>query len=1104
MEIDIRSWLEGLGLGEYAAAFEENCVDGQVLAHLTADDLKDIGVIAVGHKRKLLEAIAALKQDEHPHDTDTDAVPEPRAATPQYGGERRQVAVLFADLCGFTKLSSSIDSEQLHAVLAVYFEVADGIIHDFGGTVDKHLGDSVMALFGAPISHGNDAERAVRAAIAIQDAMPSISDRIGHSLEAHVGIACGEVVASGVGPDSHYTVTGDSVNLAARLTDKAQAGEVFVSEVVRRSVADVITATDMGDISVKGLAAPVRVYSVQDTQMSSEASADRPFVGRMPEIRQFKGALEVCKDAKQGQITHLRGDAGIGKTHLTNEFCRLAVETGFVCHRSLIFDFGVGKGQDPIRMLVRSLLELPAGDDMECRRAAAQRAILKGAVAGIDEVHLNDLLDLPQSVENQAIYDAMDNLTRTSGKLETVATLARYLSNQHPRLIVFEDLHWADKIVLQQIAALGRCAAGTPIMIVLTTRTEGDPLGAAWRGAIGSTSFITLDLGPLSAADAMGMAANFVDTADKFARTCIERAEGNPLFLEQLLRSAEEAGGIQVPGSVQSIVQARLDRLPSVDKAAIQVASVFGQRFNLSALRHLIAISDYDCSKLIAQQFIREQGDDFLFVHALVRDGVYGSLLRSRRNEIHLAAADWFADKDLSLRAEHLEQAGHEGAAESYRVAAQAQMNALRLENARRLVERGLTLTTDPATLFSLNSMLGELLRELGEPESSLKAYQEALSKKGSETERCLALLGIAEAMRIIERIDEALDILDEAQPIAEAHSLTEVLMRLHHLRGNLLFPKGDISGCEEGHRQSIVFAKEIGSAEGEARGLGGLGDAAYAAGRMQTSHDLLSECVKICRENGFGRTEVANAAQVCQTKIYLLELRDAFGFGEEIIKASRRVGHDRAELNAAAACLFAAIELSDWAAAEKYGNHVLDLGERLGSVRFSQEAMAFLAVRMNALGRSDEALSMIRATIAEARELGFSFGGPRMFGHLSRATENIAEQDRALKEGEEIIQSGCVGHNQPYFYRDAIEVMIDRGDWGEVDRYADALAAFPPGETLPWSEYYAARARGLAAWGRGARNKDAMAKLTNSAEEAQRIGLLSAIPAIKRALGTG
>jgi class 3 adenylate cyclase/tetratricopeptide (TPR) repeat protein len=1100
MYINIRAWLEGLGLGEYTAAFETNHVDGQVLNHLTVDDLKDIGVIAVGHRRKLLDAIAGLKDRDQPDDKDASAVPG-SGIVPQHTGERRQVTVLFADLCEFTRLSSSIDSEQVHELLAVYFEVADGIIRDFGGTVDKHVGDSVMAVFGAPVSHGNDAERAVRAAVAIQEAMPAVSERIGRPLEAHIGIASGEVVASGVGPDSHYTVTGDSVNLAARLTDKAQAGDVFVSEMVRRSVASKLTATDMGEISVKGLAAPVRVYSVQGSQNSSDAPPERPFVGRLAETQQFKTALEVCEEAGQGQLFHIRGDAGIGKTRLANKFCRLAFDRGFVCHRSLILDFGVGKGQDPVRILVRSLLGVPAGDDLESRQTAARRALSEGAVAGRSEAHLNDLLDLPQSAENQAIYDAMDNLTRIAGKLETVVALARHLSSRHPQLIVFEDLHWADKIVLQQIAELGRGAAEVPIMIVLTSRIEGDPLDPAWRGLVASASFMTLDLGPLSPADAMGMAANFVDTTDKFVRTCIERAAGNPLFLEQLLRSAEETGEFQVPGTVQSIIQARLDRLPIADKSVVQAASVLGQRFALNALRHLINDASYDCSKLIAHQLVREQGEDFLFVHALVRDGVYGSLLRSRRNELHLAAAGWFADNDLPLRAEHLEQAGHEGAAEAYRVAAEAQVKALRLEYARRLVERGLALAEDPSTLFSLNSMLGDLLRELGEPERSIDAWQEALSRHGTETERCLALLGIAEAMRIVERIDEALGLVDNAQSIAEALGLTEILMRLHHLRGNLLFPKGDIAGCEAGHRQSIVLAKEIGSAEGEARGLGGLGDAAYMAGRMRTSHDMLSKCVEICHQHGFGRTEVANAAQVCQTKIYWLELRDAIELGQTIVEAARSVGHDRAELNAATACLFAATELSDWSMAERYENHVLALGERLGSVRFSQEAMAFMGVRLNAQGRSAEALSKIRTSIAEARELGFSFGGPRMLGHLSRITKDTKEQDDALAEAEAIIQSGCVGHNQPFFFRDAIEVMLDRGDWNGVSRYADALAAFPPGETLPWSEYYAARARGLAAWEQGARDDEAVATLNRLRDEAQRIGLVSAVPALDQAL---
>ena len=1101
MEIDVRDWLESLGLVEYAAAFEQNYIDGQVLAHLTADDLKEIGIAAVGHRRRLLEAITNLAQEDQSNKSAADEflnVP----ATAQHEGERRQVTVLFADICGFTKLSSLIDSEEVHELLVVYFDHADKIIRDCGGTVDKHVGDSVMAVFGAPFSHGNDAERAVRAAIAIQDAMPDISGHVGRPVQVHIGIASGEVIASGVGPDSHYTVIGDSVNLAARLTDKAGADEIFVSSVVRRSVSDTIATKDLGEIAVKGLASPVRVYSVKRNETSPDARKDRPFVGRVAEVRQFTMALEICTDTEQGQIIQIRGDAGIGKTRLTSEFCSLASERGFRCHRTLILDFGVGKGQDPVRTLVRSLLDLPSGDAVEDRSAAALRVLSQGIVPAKNELHLNDLLDLPQSAENTATYDAMDNLTRNAGKLETVVALARNMSALYPRLLVFEDLHWADKLVLRQIAELGRGAAEVPIIIVLTSRIEGDPLDPAWRGLVAGTSLMTLDLGPLSPADAMGIAENFVDTADKFARTCIERAAGNPLFLEQLLRSVEEAGELQVPGSVQSIVQARLDRLPASEKAVVQAASVLGQRFSLAALRNLIDDANYDCAKLVGHQLIQEQGEDYLFVHALVRDGVYGSLLRSRRNELHLAAADWFSENDLSLRAEHLERANHKSAAAAYLTAAEAQKKALRLESARGLAERGLKLADDQNTKFDLNCMLGDLLCELGEPEQSIDAYQQALSVHTNQAEKCLALLGVAEGMRIVERTDEALGLLEIAQPIAEAEGLTDALMRIHHLRGNLLFPKGDIVGCEAGHRQSIKYAKEIGSAEGEARGLGGLGDAAYVAGRMRTSHEMLSKCVDLCRQHGYGRTEVANAAQVCQTKIYLLELHETLELGRATIEAASRVGHDRAELNAAAACLFAATELSDWSTADKYAAHVRTLGERLGSVRFSQEAMAFQSVSLKENGRSSEALSMINSAISAARELGFSFGGPRMLGHFIRIVSDPAEQDHALAEAEAIIKSGCVGHNPPFFYRDAIEAMLARGDWDEVSRYADALAAFPKGETLPWSDFYVARARALVAVKRGTNNSETIAALSCLREDANSLGLISSLPAIEDALG--
>ena len=225
----IQNWLDDLGLSEYAGAFVANRIDWEVLAELTNDDLKDIGISAVGDRRRLLTAITQLS-DAPP--SAARPAPAPIPADPS----RRQVTVLFADLVGFTTLTSRMDAEDVHSLLNRYFEAVDGAVVLYGGRIDKHIGDAVMAVFGAPVAHTNDPERALRAAIKIHEAVASLDP----PLDAHVGVASGQVVASTTGSDAYveYTVTGDGVNLASRLTDMAAKGQIFVSQAVRRAVGD--------------------------------------------------------------------------------------------------------------------------------------------------------------------------------------------------------------------------------------------------------------------------------------------------------------------------------------------------------------------------------------------------------------------------------------------------------------------------------------------------------------------------------------------------------------------------------------------------------------------------------------------------------------------------------------------------------------------------------------------------------------------------------------------------------------------------------------------------------------------------------------------------
>ena len=254
--MDLSAWLRSLGLEQYEQAFRDNAVEPDVLPRLTAADLEELGVSLVGHRRKLLDAIAWLRAAEAPAFQDQQNAPAAPPAPADPVGERRQVTVLFADLAGFMAWGQQLDAEELHALIEQFFGCTDRVILEHGGHIDKHIGDCVMGVFGAPVAHGNDAERAARAALAIQAQIPEMSARIGRQIGVHMGVAAGQVVASRTGSASHseYTVTGDTVNLAARLTGAAAAGEILTSDDTRRALAERFDCADAGTLAIKGFA----------------------------------------------------------------------------------------------------------------------------------------------------------------------------------------------------------------------------------------------------------------------------------------------------------------------------------------------------------------------------------------------------------------------------------------------------------------------------------------------------------------------------------------------------------------------------------------------------------------------------------------------------------------------------------------------------------------------------------------------------------------------------------------------------------------------------------------------------------------------------------
>jgi class 3 adenylate cyclase len=623
MERDLDSWLRANGLERYAGTFRDNAIEIDLLVELTEADLEAMGML-LGHRKRFFRALAeggAEPGSTSPGSSNTDA----KTLMP---GERREVSVLFADLAGFTALSARLGAEATHDFLQRFFAAADRVVESYGGAVDKHIGDNVMAVFGAPVAHGDDPE----------------------------GIASGTVVASPTGSAAHteYTVTGDAVNLASRLQELAKPGQTMISDSLRRSIGGLAEVAALGPTAIKGYGAPVPVWRL-DGLATQDATAATPFIGRGSQLRQFEGIVAECRETGAGQTVLLRGPAGIGKTRLALELARLAGADGMAVHKTRVFDFGMRRGHGPVQHLIRAALGL--ADD-------APEADCHAAVGEVEENHrvfINDLLDLEQPVELRSIYAAMDNATRERGKGEAFAALIADAAWRCPLMLLIEDLHWADAETLAYLARAAATVAETPALLVLTTRPEAELLDQSWLERLKGASLTTIDLGPLRASESERIARELLGRDSPLLQDLVKRAEGNPLFLEELLRNLREGGGAQVPGTIQSLVLARMDRLAATDKTALQAAAVIGQRFPLGLLRDLCGDPAYDCAALRRDNLVNPDGPDgpdggdFLFAHALLRDGVYASLLGAQRRALHRRAAGWYAGVDLLLHAEHLE-----------------------------------------------------------------------------------------------------------------------------------------------------------------------------------------------------------------------------------------------------------------------------------------------------------------------------------------------------------------------------------------------------------------------------------------------------------------
>ena len=1007
-----------------------------------------------------------------------------RAATnAPAAGERRAVAILFADLAGFTKLTSESDAEEVHRLLGRFFELVDGAIARCGGTVDKHIGDATMAVFGAPVAHGNDVERAVRAACEIHDAMTGLSAEVGKPLATHIGIASGEVVAASTGSAvrADYTVVGDAVNLASRLEELAGLGETIVSDEIRAALGSRLDAESRGSIAVRGFAREIPVWRVVALR-APEAERHR-LVGRASELSRFEAALDALAATGRGRTVALRGDAGVGKTRLAQAMLERAAASGLARHRAAVLDFGAAAGRDAAALIARSLLDVGPSAPASACREALERAVAARGLAVEHEPFLADLLGVPQRPGGR--YDAMDHAARARGRIEAIAALAAACADERPLAILIEDVHWAPPALLAALPALREVARDHAMLFVMTTRRDGDPLAALGRGEDQDV----IDLAPLSTDESLELAHAFLVARPDIARRCVERAQGNPLFLTQLLQSGADDGAI--PGTIRNVLLARLDRLPATERAALQAASVAGQRFTPSLVAHL-------CGGAVALDEARGRGlvhadaDELVFSHALIRDAAYASLLHSSRRELHLRAADWYAPRDPVLHAEHLERAEDPRAAQAFLDASKAMAAALRPDLALSLAKRGAAIAQGPLA-HALWRQAGELARDLGDAGAAVEAFSHAVALAGDERERCVASVDLASAHRLSSAMKEGFATLDGAQPIAERLGLTRERARIAYLRGSLHFARGERERCTEQHELALRLAREAGDDACEAQASSGLADAMYASGRLLSAQAAFERCVALCERRGDARSALMNRLMVALIDHYQGRVASALERMEAVRLESREIGHRVAEVMAdeCAAMVLSTTGREDEARA--YVERSLALARAISSRRFMAFDLDLLGRIEAASGRREAARACLDEAWAILQEVGVGLAGPMVLAARARVAADDAERRDLLARGEAMLGPDAISHNHYWFRMDAIDASLDAGDADEAERHAGELERYATVEPTAWSAFVVARGRARAALLRGTATP---ALIRAMRERASAFGYVGALPA--------
>jgi class 3 adenylate cyclase len=719
----IADWLEKLGLSEYAQRFADNAIDLATIRDLTEQDLKEIGV-RLGHRRKILRAIAELNEIA-PSSVETATAPNLRDEA-----ERRHLTVLICDLVGSTALSSRLDPEDMRTVIDAYHAACARIMPTYEGFLAEFRGDGILAYFGYPRAHEDDAERTVRAALDIIAAVAALKTRAGQPLAVRIGIATGLVLVgnlTGHRALREHAVVGDAPNVAARLLAVAEPGTIVIAASTRRLLGDLFRLRDLGPHEVRGIAEPVAAWAVEGLS-ASESRFEAVRVSRLADVIGRDDEVDFLLQRQrlawkgEGQIVLISGEPGIGKSRIAAAVAeRIAGEP----HMRLRYQCSPYRTNSALRPFIAQLeraADFKADDTVE-ERLSKIEGLLALSASRVRTVAplFASLLSIPFGDRYPPL--ALSPVQQRRRTLAALLDQFERLAHQQPILLVFEDAHWADATSLELLdLTVGRLGQ-LPVLALITSRPEFEP---PWVGRPNAT---TLMLGRLDRDDVETMVGRMTGgypLPAEVMKQIVAKTDGNPLFVEELTKAVletniliKDAGGyrltgalpaLAIPATLQDSLMARLDRLAPVREIS-QIGAVVGREFSYALIRAVVGRDEPALKEALGQlegaELVFRRGDPpeatYTFKHALVRDAAYESLLKSRRQQLHGQIAKVLAEQfpeiaanQPEIMAHHFTEAGLVEPAIDYWLKA-GQQATRRSANAEALnhVARGLQLLPD-------------------------------------------------------------------------------------------------------------------------------------------------------------------------------------------------------------------------------------------------------------------------------------------------------------------------------------------------------------------------------------------------------------------------